>query len=210
MGDIEKAKREIRYAKSAADDRRWDLLETRIHGIEAALEGVSDAERSLVLAEIAPLREMMAKAQREEQATRIEREIKRNLSNADDGSESQLEKAVNRLAAPDAQESLTPEVIQQLQTEIARVQAKLGIAVTPPPAAAQAQATPVASPPPQPKPQAAAPQPAAASATLSDDARAIESDVARTLMFAAEDVERDPDRADSKIERAVARLDSPE
>ena len=44
MGDIEKAKREIRYAKGAADDPRWDLLETRIRGIEAALDGVSDAE----------------------------------------------------------------------------------------------------------------------------------------------------------------------
>jgi hypothetical protein len=30
MGDIEKAKREIRYARSAADDRRWDLLDARI------------------------------------------------------------------------------------------------------------------------------------------------------------------------------------
>ena len=46
MGDIEKAKREIRYAKSAADDKRWDLLATRIQGIDAALEGVSEAERA--------------------------------------------------------------------------------------------------------------------------------------------------------------------
>ena len=66
MGDLEKAKREIRYAKSAADDRRWDLLETRLSGIEAALDGVSDAERAPVLAEIAPMRELMAKAVREE------------------------------------------------------------------------------------------------------------------------------------------------
>jgi len=106
MGDIEKAKREIRYAKSAADDRRWDLLQTRIQGIEAALDGVSDAERAPVLAELVPLREQMTKALREEQASRIEREIKRNLSNAEEGSESQLEKALNRLAAPDAQECL--------------------------------------------------------------------------------------------------------
>lgn len=65
MGDIEKAKREIRYAKSAADDRRWDLLATR-QGIDAALEGVSDSERAPVLAELAPLRELLAKASREE------------------------------------------------------------------------------------------------------------------------------------------------
>ena len=196
MGDIEKARREIRYAKSAADDRRWDLLETRIRGIEAALEGVGDDERAPVLAELAPLREQMAKALREEQATRIEREIKRNLSNAEEGSESQLEKASHRLAAPDAQECLAPEVIQRLQAEIGAIATKLGVAVSTPPAPAA-----------QPQPKTAAPAPAA---TLSDEARAIEGDVARTLMFAAEDVERAPDQADSRIERAVARLDSAE
>ena len=198
MGDIEKARREIRYAKSAADDRRWDLLETRIRGIEAALDGVSEAESAPVLAEIKPMREAMAKAVREEQATRIEREIKRNLGNAEDGSEAQLEKAVNRLAQPDAQECLAPEAIQGLQAEIARIQAKLGVAVSPPPSSH-----------PQPKPASAAPQPVAPT-TLSDECRAIQSDVERTLMFAAEDVERDPDRAASRIEKVVARLDSPE
>ena len=196
MGDIEKAKREIRYAKSAADDKRWDLLETRIRGIEAALDGVSSAESAPVLAEIAPLRDQMAKALREEQATRIEREIKRNLSNAEEGSESQLEKAIHRLAAPDAQECLASEVIQRLQAEIGVIATKLGVAVSIPPAPAA-----------QPQPQTAAPAPAA---TLSDEARAIDGDVARTLMFAAEDVERAPDQAESRIERAIARLDSAE
>ena len=38
-GDLEKAKREMRWAKSAADDRRWDQLEPKIQAIEAALEG---------------------------------------------------------------------------------------------------------------------------------------------------------------------------
>src|SRR5258706_3478265 len=150
MGDIEKAKREIRYAKSAADDRRWDLLEARILGIEAALEGVSDAERAPVLAEIAPLRGQMAKALREEQATRIEREIKRNLSNAEEGSEAQLEKAVHRLAAPDALECLAPEAIQRLRGEIAALQTKLGIA--PAPAAVSPPSKPAAEPVPEPAP----------------------------------------------------------
>src|SRR4029079_8689167 len=67
----------------------------------------------------------------------------------------------------------------------------------------------------RPAPAPAAPAPpkpaaVAAAAASSDEARAIETDVARTLMFAAEDVERDPDRAESRIERALTRLDSPE
>ena len=208
MGDIEKAKREIRYAKSAADDKRWDLLETRIRGIEAALDGVSDAEQAPVLAELAPLREQMAKALREEQANRIEREIKRNLSNAEEGSEAQLEKAINRLAATDAQECLTAEAIQRLQAEIGAIQTKLGIAVSPAPASVAPTAPPAALPPASPptaKPAAATP-----AAPLSDEGRAIENDVARNLMFAAEDVERDPERAESRIERAITRLDSAE
>src|SRR6185503_10675769 len=207
MADIEKAKREIRYAKSAADDRRWDLLATRIQGIDAALEGVSEPERAPVLAEIAPLRELMAKALREELASRIEREIKRTLGYAEEGSETHLEKAINRLAQPDAQESLAPEVIQNIQAEIAKIQAKLGIAVSPPPAPA-ARIEPREAPSSQAAAKPAAPAPTPAGA-LSDDARAIESDVARMLMFAADDVERDPDRAESRIEKATARLDSP-
>lgn len=213
MGDIEKAKREIRYAKSAADDRRWDLLETRIRGIEAALDGVSDGERAPVLAEIAPLREQMVKALREEQATRIEREIRRNLSNAEEGSESQLEKAIHRLAATDALECLAPEVIQRLQAEIGAIQAKLGIAVSPAPAPVPPtapQAAPAPAPQASTKPAAAAPAGPTPAAALSDEARAIEGDVARTLMFAAEDVERAPEQAESRIERAIARLDSAE
>ena len=207
MADIEKAKREIRYAKSAADDRRWDLLATRIQGIDAALDGASEAERAPVLAEIAPLRELMAKALREELAGRIEREIRRTLGYADEGSETHLEKAINRLAQPDAQETLAPEVIQNIQAEIAKIQAKLGVAVSPPPTPkAKVESSPPPAAAPQPQPVAATPSPAA----LSDDARAIESDVTRTLMFAAEDVERDPDRAASRIERVLARLDSPE
>lgn len=196
MGDLEKAKREIRYARSAAEDRRWDLLETRIRGIEAALEGVSESESAPVLAEIAPLRESMAKALREEQASRIEREIKRNLANAEDGSEAQLEKALLRLQQPDAQECLAPESVQRLQQEMARIGGKLGVAVAAPAAPTQA------------KPAAAAPAPAPA--TLSDEGRAIESDVARLLRFAEEDVERAPEQAESRIERALARLDSEE
>src|SRR3954469_20595718 len=84
MGDIEKAKREIRYAKSSADDRRWDQLEPKIQAIEEALKGVSDADAAPVLAELKPLKEKMTAGIREEKAGRIEREIRRNLSAAAD------------------------------------------------------------------------------------------------------------------------------
>ena len=79
MGDVEKAKRELRFA---AGESRWDALENRIKTIEAALEGVSDADKAPVLAELAPLREKLQKGLQEENGGRIEREIRRMLNAA--------------------------------------------------------------------------------------------------------------------------------
>src|SRR5436190_5668909 len=84
MGDIEKAKRELRYAKSSADDKRWDQLEPKIQLIEAALQGVPDADAAPVLAELKPMKEKMLAGIREEKAGRIEREIMRGVSAAAD------------------------------------------------------------------------------------------------------------------------------
>src|SRR4051812_42470093 len=130
MGDIEKAKRELRYAKSAADDRRWDQLEPKIQSIEAALEGVPDAEKAPVLAELQPMKEAMEKGLREENSGRIQREIQRNLAAAADDLQRgykespQLKKSVDRLASAEAQQWLLPDVVAKLQAEIAALTEK--------------------------------------------------------------------------------------
>ena len=210
MGDIEKARREIRYAKSSADDGRWDLLEPRIQAIEAALEGLSDAEKAPVLAELVPMREKMTKGIREEKSGRIEREIKRNLGAAADelsrgyASSPQLQKSIDRLASAEAQEWLQPDAVARLQAEISTLQAKTGGAAPPPP--------PPPRPAPTPVPVAAAPAPATPakppSGGDSERARAIENDIVRTLKFAADDLANTPERTGQGVERALTRLDS--
>ena len=191
-GDIEKAKREMRWAKSSADDRRWDQLEPKIQAIEEALKGVPDADAAPVLAELKPLKEKLAAGVREEKAGRIEREIRRNLSAAADDlnrgykESPQLPKTIARLDSAEAREVLSPQTLAALRAEIAVLQSKSGGA--PPP------------PPPPPKPAAAD----------SSQARAIEDDVARNLRMAAEEISRFPERAEPNLARAVAKLDSPE
>ncbi|HXX94051.1 MAG TPA: hypothetical protein VEN81_10480, partial [Planctomycetota bacterium] len=193
-GDIEKAKREMRWARSAADDRRWDQLEEKIQTIDTALQGVPDADKAQVLAELAPLRETLARGVREEKAGRIEREIQRNLNAAADQlnggyrESPYLPKVIERLNSAEARDVLTAEVVSKLQSQIDALQAKSG-----------------GSPPPAP---AARPAPApAASAPLSDDARRISSDVERNLRFADEAIPRNLPEAESYIGRATSRLE---
>jgi len=193
MADLEKAKREIRWAKSAADDRRWDQLEPKIQAIDDALKGVPEADAAPVLAELQPLREKLANGVREEKAGRIEREIRRSLSAAADdlsrgyAESPQLPKAVARLDSAEAREVLSADTVAKLQAEIATLQAKSGGKPAPPP------------PPPKP-----------AGPASSQQAQAIESDVTRNLKFAAEEIARNPSQGESYLARAAAKLDSAE
>ncbi|HEX7899008.1 MAG TPA: hypothetical protein VF950_14690 [Planctomycetota bacterium] len=138
-GDIEKAKREIRYAKSTADDKRWDQLEPKLQAIEAALVGVPDAEKAPVAAEVAAMREKMLKGLREEKAGRIEREIKRDLSAAADDLKSgydespRVPKVIARLESAEAKDVLSPETVAAFQAEIATLQGKSKKGAPPPP-----------------------------------------------------------------------------
>jgi ribosomal protein S11 len=231
MGDLEKAKREARYAKMNADERRWDQLEPRLKTIEVALEGLTDAEKAPVLAELAPMRAAMTKGVREERSGQIERELKRNLSAATDEfargqkESSQLQRSIVRIASAEAQEWLLPEVLARLQAEIAALQAKSGGAAVPPPptptatAAAPPATVPIPaaakSAPPAAAPVTATPPPSASSAASApggdpERSRAIESDITRTLKFGIDELANAPDRAGPLVERAQTRLDSDE
>lgn len=131
MGDVEKAKREVRSARMAADERRWDVLESRLKTIDEALDGVPDADKAPVLAEIAPLREKMQQGLREKNAGRIEREIRRSLSAGIDevargyAESPNLNKALERLASADAKQWLSAETAAKLETELADARAKM-------------------------------------------------------------------------------------
>lgn len=131
MGDLEKAKRELRFA---ADERRWDALENRIKTIEEALAGVPDADKAPVLAELVPLREKLQKGLQEENGGRIEREIRRTLNAGIDelargyAESGNLKKAAERLASPEAKQWLTAEIFAKLDAEITAALEKMVMA----------------------------------------------------------------------------------
>ncbi len=198
---LEKARRELRSAKSAADDRRWDQLEPKLQAVEAALATAPDAG---IAAEVAALRDAMVKALRAEKAAVFERELQRDLGAAADDLTSgydespRLPKIIARLA--EAKDVLSPEKAAAFQAEIDGLQArsKKPAAATKP---AAASTSPVPAPPPPSKPAVAAP-------VENERAKAIENDIARTLRFAAD--ENNPSQAQSGIERAAAKLESDE
>lgn len=207
--DAEKAKRELRYAKSTADDKRWDQLEPKLQAVEAALAGVPEVEKAPIAAELAALRQKMLQGLREEKAARVDRELKRYLSAAADefkrgyDESPQLAKAIERLASAEAKEVLSAEAVAGFQAEIdvLRGKSKKPVPSAPPPAPAAGSA---AAPP------ATKSVPAPTAPVENEQAKAIEKDIARTLRFAADEVGRNPMQAGSGISRAEARLDSDE
>lgn len=210
MGDIEKAKRELRFAKYSCDDKRWEQLEPKLAAIEAALEGVPDAEKAPVAAEVAAMKAKMVQGLREEKAGSISREIKRNLMAAAEDlnrgykESPQLPKTIARLESAEAKAVLSPEAIAAFQAEIAALQAKSG--GSPPPPPSKPQPAPTAAPSAAPAAKPASPPPAAEN----ERAKAIENDVARTLRFVADDLGRNPLQVGSGISRARARLETDE
>jgi hypothetical protein len=206
--DVEKARRELRFAKSTADEKRWDQLEPRLQAVEAALAGVPDPDKAPIAAEVAALREKMLQGIREEKAGPLEREIKRNLSAAADDlnrgydESPQIPKTIARLESAEAKEVLSAQMIAAFQAEIAALQARSKKAAPPPPNSAT---TPAATPKPATSPAAPAPPP-----VENEKAKLIENDIARTLRFAADELGRNPQQGGSGLARAAARLDSDE
>ncbi|HZE96095.1 MAG TPA: hypothetical protein VE981_03630 [Planctomycetota bacterium] len=180
MGDLEKAKRELRYAKSTADDRRWDQLEPKIAIIEEALKGVPEAEAAPVLAELNPMKEKMLNGIREEKAGRIESDVTRAVAYAADEiarnpsqGESYIARAATKLDSDDAKQSLAPEKMQRFRAQIAELKAK------------------------------------ADAGLRQEKAGSIEREIRRGISAAADELNRGY-KESPNLQKAAARLDSPE
>jgi hypothetical protein len=191
--------RSLRYAAeemAQSPDRASSLLQQALTQLnsDAAREHLAPEKIEALVAQVAEMQKKVEEAERAEKADRISRDIKRYISNAEEeirtnGSqiESYLQRAANRLAAPEVRECLTAETMDQFQRQLAALQGNAGAppepvkAPTPTPAAAPAMA---ASPAP-----AAAAAPARAPSVDSERARLIEGEIARTLRFAANEID---------------------
>jgi hypothetical protein len=196
--------RTLRYALdelSSGPDRTASKLSQAATQLDSsdAKEHLSPETIARFRDQIADLQKKVEEAERREKAERIERDVKRFLSNLADeiqsnGSQidSYFERAEVRLTKDDARECLTPEAIAGFQAQLAELGAKIGrggAPAVPTPAAAPAppasQAS-VSGPPPAP-PAASAPAPAATE--NSEEAQRIKSSIDRTLRLAEGDID---------------------
>lgn len=127
MGDIEVAKRNMRWVKMAIEDRRYDQLEERASKVEGDLEGVTGPEADGLRKELADARKQGEDAEKAEMAKRVEEEVVRNIQaadpqyNAPDRVESQLKKAMEMIESERGRTNLPPEAVMRLKGMIAKM-----------------------------------------------------------------------------------------
>src|SRR5438552_3808751 len=104
---------------------------------DAAREHLSAETMERLRQQVAALQVQVEESERAEKAGRIEREIKRFVSAAEEEirtqgyqAESYLKRAGDRLAAADARDCMAADAIARLQSQIGELQTKLGVAVT--------------------------------------------------------------------------------
>ena len=178
MGDLASAKRALMWLKEAVSSARWDNYESQLPKVEQALEGIPDAEKAEVVAEVAALRLEAEKAMKDEKAKRLLREIDRRLDF--DASTlvassvvEKLEDVLTRLSRDEVTSVVEPGV---LATYRAKIDARLGPART---AANPGRPPEKAAAAPAPAPVAAASAPKEENAKQPDPPRAAEKAVAQ-------------------------------
>jgi len=132
-GSVSSARGRIIFAKDSLDSGRYDDAEQKLQDAEKQLEGVSDAEKAPLVAEIAAIRKEIAAKQGGEQAARVERQIKQIIDSAEEDIPNsvgrvagELEQATNKLNSDDAKKYLDAATVKKLQERIAQVKAKAG------------------------------------------------------------------------------------
>src|SRR5207249_4388816 len=127
VGDIEAAKRNIRWVKSAIEDNRFDRLEEAAQKVDRDLEGVSGPDAEALAKELAGYRKQGVDAERAEKAKRLEDEVSRNIQGADpkynaaDRVEYQLKRATEILESDDGKKFLAPETVLRLRGMMAKM-----------------------------------------------------------------------------------------
>jgi hypothetical protein len=166
MGDAAKAKRNLMFVKMSAEASRWGDLDSAMAKVTADMDGLSDAEKAPLMAEIAAIKSMVTAAIAEEVTKRLDKAATADPKMA----KFDLERAAGRLNSDEARTYADPTVIEKLRARIADMQgAPAAPAPAPapkapePPPSAPAAVKPPAPAPVSPPPAPASPAPALAS-----------------------------------------------
>jgi hypothetical protein len=137
-GDAARASRDLLFAKSAAESEKWDDFDQNMKKAAADMEGLSDAEKAPLLAQIAEAKAMVTKSVEEEVTRRLDKAAK-----AEPGTgKLDIDRATARLDSDEAKTYADPAAMNKLRARIA--------SMTGAPAPTPAPATPVPPTTPQP------------------------------------------------------------
>ena len=131
-GSVASARARISMAKESLDREDYDRVESSLDSAEKALDGLSDAEKAPVLAEIKAVRDQIQTAQNAGKIKTMEKELDRHLRQAESdlesgarSPESVLKVASDRLKSDDAK-VLPPETVKKYQDRINQIRVKMG------------------------------------------------------------------------------------
>src|SRR5215208_1102970 len=99
-GDAAKAKRFLMSAKTNAETQRWEYLDENMKKAAAEMEGLPDAQKAPLLAEVAAIKAMVTQSVEEDVTKRLDR-------------------AVMRLNSDEAKTYADPAVVEKLRTRLA-------------------------------------------------------------------------------------------
>jgi len=114
-GDVAKAKRALMWAKDTAQSEKWNDFDTNMKKAAAEMNGLSDAEKAPLLAEIAAIKAMVTKSVEDDVNKRLDRAAK-----ADPGmGKMDLQRAEMRLKSDEAVNYADAAAIEKLKARLA-------------------------------------------------------------------------------------------
>src|SRR3954464_10859529 len=114
-GDAAKAKRFLMSAKTNAETQRWEYLDENMKNAAAEMEGLSDAQKAPLLAEVTAIKAMVTESVEEDVTKRLDRAAKtdQKMGKLD------TDRALMRLNSDEAKAYADPAVIQKLRDRLA-------------------------------------------------------------------------------------------
>ncbi len=137
-GDAARARRNLMFAKTNAESQRWDDLDASMKKVAADMEGLSDAEKAPLLAEIAAIKAMVTKSVEEEVTKRLDKAAKADPPFA----KLDIDRATMRLNSDEAKNYADPATLEKLRARLASMTGAPPEKPTPAPTAAPAAAKP--------------------------------------------------------------------
>jgi hypothetical protein len=129
-GDVAKAKRNLLSARSSAESGRWADLDPNMKKAAAEMEGLSDAQKAPLLAEIDAIKTLVTKS--------VEEDVTKRLDRAAKAAEPKMgkldtDRALMRLNSDEAVNYADPAVIKKLRERLATMTGDATAKTAPPP-----------------------------------------------------------------------------